>query len=179
MIEARELTKRYGGSTAVHSLGFTIAPGTVTGFLDPNGAGKSTTMRMILGLDRPTSGTVTIDGKPYRSRASPIHTLRALLDAKAVDGGRTPANHLLWLAHSNGINRSRVTEVLDIVGLADVADRRVGSYSLGMNQRLGIGAALLGDPQVLVFDEPINGLDPDGILWIRHLMRRLAMEGRT
>jgi ABC-2 type transport system ATP-binding protein len=179
MITATRLTKRYGDTTAVDGVSFAIRPGIVTGFLGPNGAGKSTTMRMILGLDAPTSGTVTVAGRPYRALSAPLHSLGALLDAGAVDGGRTAANHLLWLAQSNDIDRRRVGEVLDVVGLSDVARRRVATFSLGMKQRLGIAAALLGDPPVLMFDEPINGLDPDGILWIRKLMRSLASEGRT
>jgi ABC-2 type transport system ATP-binding protein len=163
----------------VDQASFTVQPGRVTGFLGPNGAGKSTTMRMILGLDVPTGGTVTVNGSRYRDLPTPLHSVGALLDAKAVDSGRSAANHLLWLAHSNGIEVRRVTEVLDIVGLTDVAGKRVGTFSLGMNQRLGIAAALLGDPDTLMFDEPINGLDPDGILWIRNLMKSLAAEGRT
>jgi ABC-2 type transport system ATP-binding protein len=151
----------------------------VTGFLGPNGAGKSTTMRMILGLDAPTSGTVRVDGKPYSQLTDPLRSVGALLDAKAIVGGRSAANHLTWLADSNGIARSRVVEVLGLVGLADVAGKRVGSFSLGMSQRLGIAAALLGDPETVIFDEPINGLDPEGILWIRNLMKSLASEGRT
>jgi ABC-2 type transport system ATP-binding protein len=179
MIQANQLTKRFGDTLAVDEASFTVQPGRVTGFLGPNGAGKSTTMRMILGLDVPTAGTVTVNGIPYGDLPTPLHSVGALLDAKAVDGGRTAANHLLWLAHSNGIDTRRVAEVLDIVGLTDVAGKRVGTFSLGMNQRLGIAAALLGDPETLMFDEPINGLDPDGILWIRNLMRSLASEGRT
>jgi ABC-2 type transport system ATP-binding protein len=179
MIEANHLTKRYGKTVAVDEVSFTVRPGLVTGFLGPNGAGKSTTMRMILGLDTPTSGQVHVDGKPYQQLADPLRSVGALLDAGAIVGGRTAANHLTWLADSNGIGRFRVAEVLDMVGLSDVAGRRVGTFSLGMNQRLGIAAALLGDPQTLMFDEPINGLDPEGILWIRNLMRALASEGRT
>ena len=151
----------------------------MTGFLGPNGAGKSTTMRMVLGLDAPSSGSVLVDGKPYGELADPLRSVGALLDAKAIVGGRSAANHLRWLADSNGIARHRVSDVLDIVGLSDVAAERVGTFSLGMNQRLGIAAALLGDPPTLMFDEPINGLDPDGILWIRNLMKSLAAEGRT
>ena len=151
----------------------------MTGFLGPNGAGKSTTMRMILGLDAPSAGSVLIDGKPYSQLTDPLRSVGALLDAKAIVGGRSAANHLKWLAASNGIARRRVSEVLDLVGLSDVAGKRVGTFSLGMSQRLGIAAALLGDPQTLMFDEPINGLDPDGILWIRNLMKSLASEGRT
>jgi len=179
MIQANLLTKRYGDTVAVDEASFIVQPGRVTGFLGPNGAGKSTTMRMILGLDVPTAGTVTVNGSRYRDLATPLRSVGALLDAKAVDSGRSAANHLLWLAHSNGIEVSRVAEVLDIVGLTDVAGKRVGTFSLGMNQRLGIAAALLGDPDTLMFDEPINGLDPDGILWIRNLMKSLAAEGRT
>ena len=179
MIEAKHLTKRYGKAVAVDEVSFTVKPGQVTGFLGPNGAGKSTTMRMILGLDTPTSGEVRVDGKPYRQLTDPLRSVGALLDARAIVGGRSAANHLNWLADSNGIARRRVTEVLDIVGLSDVAGKRVGTFSLGMNQRLGIAAALIGDPDTLMFDEPINGLDPEGILWIRNLMRSLAAEGRT
>ncbi len=179
MIEAKNLTKRYGRATAVDGVSFTVRPGQVTGFLGPNGAGKSTTMRMILGLDTPTSGDVRVDGMPYRQLANPLRSVGALLDAKAVVGGRSAANHLNWLADSNGIARRRVTEVLDLVGLTDVAKKRVGAFSLGMSQRLGIAAALIGDPETLIFDEPINGLDPEGILWIRNLMKSLASEGRT
>jgi ABC-2 type transport system ATP-binding protein len=179
MIEARHLTKRYGKTAAVNEVSFTVRPGQVTGFLGPNGAGKSTTMRMILGLDDPTSGEVTVDGKPYHQLTNPLRSVGALLDPRAIVGGRSAANHLLWLADSNGIARRRVADVLDIVGLSDVAGKRVGTFSLGMNQRLGIAAALLGDPETLIFDEPINGLDPEGILWIRNLMKSLASEGRT
>ena len=179
MIEARHLTKRYGKTVAVDEASFTVRPGQVTGFLGPNGAGKSTTMRMILGLDEPTSGDVTVDGQPYHQLTNPLRSVGALLDPKAIVGGRSAANHLLWLADSNGIARRRVADVLDMVGLTDVAGQRVGAFSLGMNQRLGIAAALLGDPETLIFDEPINGLDPEGILWIRNLMRSLASEGRT
>ena len=179
MIEARHLTKHYGKTVAVDDVSFVVQPGRVTGFLGPNGAGKSTTMRMVLGLDAPSSGSVLIDGKPYAELADPLRSVGALLDAKAIVGGRSAANHLMWLADSNGIARRRVGEVLDIVGLSDVAGKRVGTFSLGMNQRLGIAAALLGDPHTVMFDEPINGLDPDGILWIRNLMKSLAFEGRT
>ena len=179
MIEARHLTKRYGKTVAVDEASFTVRPGQVTGFLGPNGAGKSTTMRMILGLDEPTSGDVTVDGKPYHQLTNPLRSVGALLDPKAIVGGRSAANHLVWLADSNGIARRRVADVLDMVGLTDVAGQRVGAFSLGMTQRLGIAAALLGDPETLIFDEPINGLDPEGILWIRNLMRSLASEGRT
>ena len=179
MIEAKHLTKRYGKTVAVNEVSFTVKPGQVTGFLGPNGAGKSTTMRMILGLDAPTSGEVRVDGKPYNQLAEPLRSVGALLDAKAIVGGRSAANHLMWLADSNGIARRRVSEVLDIVGLSDVAGKKVGTFSLGMNQRLGIAAALLGDPDTVMFDEPINGLDPEGILWIRNFMKALASEGRT
>jgi ABC-2 type transport system ATP-binding protein len=179
MIEAQHLSKHYGRAVAVDDVSFAIQPGRVTGFLGPNGAGKSTTMRMILGLDTPSCGSVTVNGKPYRQLTDPLRSVGALLDAKAIVGGRTAANHLKWLADSNGINRRRVTEALDMVGLSDVAGKRVGTFSLGMNQRLGIAAALIGDPDTLMFDEPINGLDPDGILWIRNLMKSLAAEGRT
>jgi ABC-2 type transport system ATP-binding protein len=179
MIEAQLLTKRYGKTVAVDGASFTVQPGRVTGFLGPNGAGKSTTMRMILGLDAPSSGQVRVNGKPYAQLADPLRSVGALLDAKAIVGSRTAANHLKWLADSNEIDRRRVSEVLDIVGLSDVATKRVGTFSLGMSQRLGIAAALIGDPETVMFDEPINGLDPDGILWIRNLMKSLASEGRT
>lgn len=179
MIEARNLTKRYGPTVAVDDLTFTLHPGTVTGFLGPNGAGKTTTMRMILGLDRPTRGTVTVNGKPYRNLASPLHEVGALLDAKALHGGRSARSHLRCLAASNAIPAGRVTEVLGIVGLGGVAGRRSAGFSLGMSQRLGIAAALLGDPGILIFDEPVNGLDPEGILWMRTMMKTLAAEGRT
>jgi ABC-2 type transport system ATP-binding protein len=179
MIEARGLVKRYGATAAVNDLSFTIRPGLVTGFLGPNGAGKTTTMRLILGLDRPSAGTVTINGKPYAASPAPMHEVGALLDAGAVHGGRTARNHLLGLAQTNGISRRRVDEVLGVVGLTDVAGKRTRGFSLGMRQRLGIAAALLGDPRILMFDEPVNGLDPEGILWIRNLMRSLAAEGRT
>jgi ABC-2 type transport system ATP-binding protein len=179
MIEAIGLTKRYGTTVAVDDLSFTIAPGRVTGFLGPNGAGKSTTMRMILGLDRPTSGRALIDGKPYAELDRPLRTVGALLDAKWVHPNRSAKAHLQWLAKSNGLPDRRVGEVLDMVGLTAVAKRRAGGFSLGMSQRLGIAGALLGDPQVLLFDEPVNGLDPEGILWIRQFMQSLAAEGRT
>ncbi len=179
MIEARAVSKRYGGKTAVDDLTFTVKPGVVTGFLGPNGAGKSTTIRMIMGLDAPTSGTVTVNGKAYRRHAAPLHEVGALLEAKAVHTGRSAYNHLLALALSTGIPRRRVNEVIDLVGLQDVARKRVGGFSLGMGQRLGVAAALLGDPATLVLDEPVNGLDPQGILWIRNLLRGLAAEGRT
>jgi ABC-2 type transport system ATP-binding protein len=179
MIEARQLTKRYGGTLAVDDLSFDVRPGMVTGFLGPNGAGKTTTMRIILGLDHPNEGQVTIDGRRYRDLPAPLHEVGALLDAKAVHGGRSAYNHLLCLAQSNGIPRRRVDEVLGIVGLQTAARKRSGTFSLGMGQRLGIAAALLGDPGVLMFDEPVNGLDPEGIVWVRTLMRALAAEGRT
>lgn len=179
MIEAVGLTKRYGAKTAVYNLSFQVRPGTVTGFLGPNGSGKSTTMRMILGLDRPTAGHVTVGGHPFRRLPNAPRQVGALLDAKAVHGGRSARNHLLSLAQLSGIPAARVDEVLGVVGLQDVARRRSSGYSLGMGQRLGIAAALLGDPQVLLFDEPVNGLDPEGILWVRNLMKQLASEGRT
>jgi ABC-2 type transport system ATP-binding protein len=179
MIEARAVTKRYGDKTAVDDLTFTVRPGVVTGFLGPNGAGKSTTMRMILGLDAPTSGGVTVNGKHYAEHTAPLHEVGALLEAKAVHSGRSAYYHLLSLALTTGIPRRRVDEVIDMVGLRDVARRRVGGFSLGMGQRLGVAAALLGDPATLVLDEPVNGLDPEGILWIRTLLRALAAEGRT
>ncbi|UOR03292.1 ABC transporter ATP-binding protein [Leucobacter allii] len=179
MIEARGLTKRYGARTAVDDATFTIRPGAVTGFLGPNGAGKSTTMRMIVGLDRPTSGTVTVHGHRYADAAAPLSELGALLDAKGVHPGRSARSHLRALAATHGIPDRRVDEVLERTGLAGVARRRVGGFSLGMGQRLGIAAALLGDPEVLILDEPVNGLDPDGVLWVRQLLRHLAAEGRT
>ncbi|MCS0606121.1 ATP-binding cassette domain-containing protein, partial [Streptomyces sp. LP11] len=179
MIEAVGLTKRYGDKTAVYNLSFQVRPGAVTGFLGPNGSGKSTTMRMILGLDNPTSGSVTIGGYPYRRLPNAPRQVGALLDAKAVHGGRSARSHLLSLAQLSGIPARRVDEVLGVVGLHEVAKRRSKGFSLGMGQRLGIAAALLGDPQVLLFDEPVNGLDPEGILWVRNLMKALAAEGRT
>jgi len=179
MIEVRELTKRYGSAVAVDGLSFTVRPGRVTGFLGPNGAGKSTTMRVILGLDAPTAGWATVNGQPYQRLARPLHQAGALLDAGAVHGGRTARDHLLAIAASNGIGARRVAEVLGLVGLDSAAGRRVRGFSLGMKQRLGIAAALLGDPPVLMFDEPVNGLDPEGIAWIRGLLKSLAGEGRT
>jgi len=179
MIEAVGLTKRYGRTLAVDDLSFTVQTGSATGFLGPNGAGKSTTMRMILGLDAPTAGQVRIDGKRYRDLREPLRMVGALLDAKWVHPNRSARAHLRWLARSNKLPARRVDEVLELVGLSDVAGRRAGGFSLGMSQRLGIAAALLGDPQVLLFDEPVNGLDPEGILWIRRFMHRLADEGRT
>ena len=179
MIEVRGLTKRYGPKTAVDDLSFVIEPGRVTGFLGPNGAGKTTTMRCILGLDYPNEGTITVDGKAYQDLAFPMREMGALLDAKAVHGGRSAYNHLLCLAQTNGLPRRRVGEVLELVGLTEVAGKRSKGFSLGMSQRLGIAATLLGDPRMLMFDEPVNGLDPEGILWIRNLMKALAAEGRT
>ncbi|MFK8907172.1 ATP-binding cassette domain-containing protein [Streptomyces sp. YS-3] len=179
MIEVSELTKCYGGNTAVDHLSFTVRPGQVTGFLGPNGAGKSTTLRMILGLDAPTTGTATVNGVPFHRHARGLRHVGALLDAAQIHGGRSAAAHLAALARSNGIPRRRVDEVLGEVGLAEVANRRIGGFSLGMKQRLGIATALLGDPPVLMFDEPINGMDPEGVLWVRTLFRRLAAEGRT
>ncbi|MFB9573195.1 ABC transporter ATP-binding protein [Streptomyces yanii] len=179
MIEANELTKRYGATTAVDRLTFIVRPGHVTGFLGPNGAGKSTTLRMILGLNDPSSGTVTVDGQPFRGRPRGLRHVGALLDAHDVHGGRSARSHLSALAHSNGLPRRRVDEVLEEVGLTAAARRRIGGFSLGMKQRLGIAAALLGDPPVLLFDEPLNGLDPEGVLWVRGLFHRLAAEGRT
>ncbi len=179
MIEVNELTKRYGDTTAVRDLSFTVRPGHVTGFLGPNGAGKTTTMRVLLGLDAPTAGSATIDGVPFGRHRRGLRHAGALLDAGQAHPGRTAAAHLAALARSNGLPRRRVDEVLDEVGLADAAGRRVGGFSLGMRQRLGIAAALLGDPPVLIFDEPVNGLDPEGVVWVRHLFRALAAEGRT
>ncbi|MFI5667474.1 ABC transporter ATP-binding protein [Streptomyces sp. NPDC051704] len=179
MIELEGLTKRFGAKTAVDHLSFQVRPGVVTGFLGPNGAGKSTTMRMMLDLDNPTSGTVRIDGKHYRDLPEPLKHIGALLDAKAMNGGRSAYNNLLCLAQSNRIPERRVAEVLDLVGLTAVAKKKSKGFSLGMGQRLGIASALLGDPEILMFDEPVNGLDPEGILWIRNLMKGLAAEGRT
>jgi len=179
MIEARDLTKRYGDKTAVDHLSFTVEPGKVTGFLGPNGAGKSTTMRLLLGLDAPQGGTATIDGRPYRDLARPLRTVGALLEAKSIHSGRSARNHLLFLAQTQGLPSSRVDAVLGLVGLHDVARKRAGGFSLGMSQRLGIAAAMLGDPQVLLLDEPVNGLDPEGVLWVRNLMKQLASEGKT
>jgi len=179
MIEAQGLTKRYGDKTAVDDITFTIPPGSVTGFLGPNGAGKSTTMRMIMGLDRPTHGTVTVNGKPYAKHRSPLSEVGALLDAKAVHPGRSARSHLRTMAATHGISTRRVDEVIDMTGLSTVATKRVGAFSLGMGQRLGIASAMLGDPRTLILDEPVNGLDPEGVLWVRHLVRQLAAEGRT
>src|ERR1017187_6882853 len=179
MIEARDLTKRYGDKLAVDHLSFTVEASRVTGFLGPNGAGKSTTMRLILGLSRPQAGMATINGKRYADLAVPLRTVGALLEAKAMHTGRSAYNHLLFLAQTQGLPRSRVDQVLDLVGLKEVAHKRTGGFSLGMSQRVGIAVAMLGDPEVLVLDEPVNGLDPEGILWIRNLMKALAAEGRT
>ncbi len=179
MIEARDLTKRFGDKLAVDHLSFSVQPGRVTGFLGPNGAGKSTTMRLILGLDRPGGGTATINGVPYARLPQPLLTVGALLEAKSVHTGRSARNHLLFLAQTQGLPASRVDTVLELVGLRDVAGKRAGGFSLGMSQRLGVAAAMLGDPKVLLLDEPVNGLDPEGVLWIRNLMKQLAGEGRT
>jgi ABC-2 type transport system ATP-binding protein len=179
MIELKDLSKRYGDTLAVDALSFTVAPGRVTGFLGPNGAGKSTTMRMILGLDAPSGGKVTVNGRPYRDLPAPMREIGALLDAKAIQGGRSAYNHLRWVAQAAGLPRTRVDEVLELVGLREVASRKAGGFSLGMSQRLGIATALLGDPETLILDEPVNGLDPDGIRWIRSLLQHLASEGRT
>jgi ABC-2 type transport system ATP-binding protein len=179
MIEADHLTKRYGDRLAVDDLTFTVKPGVVTGFLGPNGAGKSTTMRMILGLDAPTSGHATVNGKPYRDLAAPLNEIGAMLEARAIHTGRSAYHHLLAMAQTHGIPRRRVDEVIDLVGLGSVARKRVGSFSLGMGQRLGIASALLGDPHTVILDEPANGLDPEGILWIRTLLKDLAADGRT
>ncbi len=179
MIEAHGLTKTYGRKNAVDGISFTVQPGKVTGFLGPNGAGKSTTMRMVMGLDRPTAGTVTVNGRPYAAHRAPLTEVGALLDAKAVHTGRSAAHHLAAVAATHGIGKARVTEVIEMTGLASVAGKRVGGFSLGMGQRLGIAAALLGDPRTLILDEPVNGLDPEGVLWVRNLVRHLAGEGRT
>jgi ABC-2 type transport system ATP-binding protein len=179
MIEAHELTKRYGDKTVVDRLSFTVKPGEVTGFLGPNGAGKSTTMRMILGLDAPTSGQVTVNGRTYARHAAPLHEIGALLEAKSVHPGRSAVGHLTALALTHGIARSRVDAVIELAGLESVANQRVGAFSLGMGQRLGIATALLGDPEVIMLDEPVNGLDPEGVLWIRNLLADLAAEGRA
>lgn len=178
-IEVSDLTKHYGETVAVDHLTFTVEPGRVTGFLGPNGAGKSTAMRLILGLDRPDEGAATIGATPYQELAEPLDTVGALLEARAVHPGRSAYHHLLWMAQTQGISRRRVHEVLDLVGLTEVARKRAGTFSLGMGQRLGIAVALLGDPAVLVLDEPVNGLDPEGVLWIRTLLKQLAAEGRT
>jgi ABC-2 type transport system ATP-binding protein len=179
MIEVTDLSKRFADKVAVDHLSFTVEPGRVTGFLGPNGAGKSTTMRLIVGLDHPTGGSATINGKRYAELPTPLRTVGALLEAKSVHSGRSARNHLLFLAQSQGLPPSRVDEMLDLVGLREVAKKRAGGFSLGMGQRLGVAAALLGDPQVLLLDEPVNGLDPEGVLWIRNLMKQLASEGRT
>ncbi len=179
MIEVEHVTKRYGAKTAVEDLTFSVRPGIVTGFLGPNGAGKSTTMRVILGLDRPTSGKATVNGQAYRDLPAPLHAVGAMLEARAIHTGRSAYHHLVAMAQTHGIGRRRVQEVIDLVGLNDVARKRAGGFSLGMGQRLGIAAALLGDPATLILDEPANGLDPEGILWIRTLLKRLAGEGRT
>lgn len=179
MIEALGLTKRYGDKTAVDGITFTVRPGIVTGFLGPNGAGKSTTMRMILGLDAPTAGSVTVNGKSYADLRAPLHEVGALLEARAVHTGRSATDHLRAMAATSGIGRHRVEEVIDMAALREVAGKRAGAFSLGMGQRLGIASALLGDPATLMLDEPVNGLDPDGILWVRTLLRQLADEGRT
>jgi ABC-2 type transport system ATP-binding protein len=179
VIEARALTKDYGDKRAVDDLTFTVRPGIVTGFLGPNGSGKSTTMRLILGLDRPTAGDVTVNGKHYREHEAPLHEVGALLEARSIHTGRSARNHLLALAQTHGIARSRVNELIDFVGLRDVARERAGKFSLGMGQRLGIASALLGDPHTVILDEPVNGLDPEGIHWMRTMLKQLAAEGRT
>src|SRR5881275_2740432 len=179
MIEARALVKEYGDKRAVDDLSFTVRPGFVTGFLGPNGSGKSTTMRLILGLDAPTAGSVTVNGKHYREHRAPLHEVGALLEARSLHTGRSAYNHLLALAQTHGIARRRVDELIDLVGLHEVAKKRAGKFSLGMGQRLGIAAALLGDPKTVMLDEPVNGLDPEGIHWVRHLLKGLAAEGRT
>ncbi|MGW3128954.1 ATP-binding cassette domain-containing protein [Streptomyces sp. NPDC001123] len=179
MIEARQLTKRYGEKTAVDGLDFVVRPGTVTGFLGPNGAGKSTTMRMIVGLDAPSGGSVTVNGKRYARHSAPLQEIGALLEARSVHPGRSAFDHLMVQAHTHGIPRRRVEEVIELTGLQAVARKRAGAFSLGMGQRLGIAAALLGDPATVMLDEPVNGLDPDGVLWIRNLLTQLAEDGRT
>ncbi|MFF9913642.1 ABC transporter ATP-binding protein [Streptomyces sp. NPDC013457] len=179
MIRAEELTKRYGDRTVVQDLSFTVRPGTITGFLGPNGAGKSTTLRMLLGLDAPTRGRATVGGRAYAAHPAPLTQVGALLEARSIHPGRSAHHHLMALAHTHGIPRSRVEHVLGLTGLAEVARRRVKGFSLGMGQRLGIAAALLGDPETVVLDEPVNGLDPEGVLWIRTLLKSLAAEGRT
>jgi ABC-2 type transport system ATP-binding protein len=179
MIEAQALSKHYGDTIAVDDLSFTVQPGLVTGFLGPNGAGKSTTMRLILGLDRATSGSVTVNGSPYAAHRRPLTEVGALLEAKAIHGGRSAYNHLLAIAQTNHIDRKRIDEVLELVGLDTVAKKRTGGFSLGMGQRLGIATALLGDPSILILDEPVNGLDPEGILWIRNLLKHVAAQGKT
>jgi ABC-2 type transport system ATP-binding protein len=179
MIEVKNLSKRYGDKLAVDGLDFVVQPGMVTGFLGPNGAGKSTTMRLIAGLDEPSGGSVRVNGRAYRSAVAPMAELGVLLEARAVHTGRSARNHLLALAQTNGISRRRVDEVIDMVGLREVAGKRVGGFSLGMGQRLGVASAMLGDPKVVVLDEPVNGLDPEGVLWIRNLLKALAADGRT
>jgi ABC-2 type transport system ATP-binding protein len=179
MIEARQLTKRYGDKTAVDGVDFMVRPGAVTGFLGPNGAGKSTTMRMIIGLDAPTAGTVTVNGRRYAQHSAPLHEVGALLEARSIHPGRSAFDHLMALAYTHGISRARVAEVIELTGLQSVARKRAGAFSLGMGQRLGIAAALLGDPRTIMLDEPVNGLDPEGVLWIRTLLTGLAAEGRT
>ncbi|MEO7349117.1 MAG: ATP-binding cassette domain-containing protein, partial [Terrimesophilobacter sp.] len=179
MIEIHGLTKRYGATTAVDDITATIRPGMVTGFLGPNGAGKSTTMRTVIGLDLPSAGSVTVNGKRYDEHRAPMHEVGALLDAKAIHTGRTAYNHLLAMAATHGIGKARVHEVIAMTGLESVAKKRVGGFSLGMGQRLGIAVALLGDPQTLILDEPVNGLDPEGVIWVRELTKHLASQGRT
>ena len=179
MIEVKDLVKKYGPTTAVDHLTFTVEPGRITGFLGPNGAGKSTTMRLILGLDRPSAGSALIDGRPYHDLRDPLRHVGALLEARAVHGGRTAFNHLLYLAQTQGVPKRRVSEVLELVGLKAVAGKRTKGFSLGMGQRLGIAAALIADPRILILDEPVNGLDPEGVVWIRELLKALASEGRT
>ncbi len=179
MIEVHGLTKRYGSKVAVDDATFSVRPGMVTGFLGPNGAGKSTTMRMIVGLDRPSAGSAVVNGKRYAAHHAPLHEVGALLEAKAVHSGRSASNHLFAMAATHGIGKARVSEVIEMTGLQSVASKRVGGFSLGMGQRLGIASALLGDPQTLILDEPVNGLDPEGVLWVRNLVRHLAGQGRT
>ncbi len=179
MIEVTNVTKRYGEKVAVSDLSFKVEPGVVTGFLGPNGSGKSTTMRLILGLDAPNSGRTLVNGRPYRDHVAPLHEVGALLEARSVHTGRSAYNHLLAMAQTHGIARSRVDELIDLVGLSEVAHKRAGGFSLGMGQRLGIASALLGDPHTVMLDEPVNGLDPEGIQWVRKLLQRLASEGRT
>jgi ABC-2 type transport system ATP-binding protein len=179
VIEVTDVTKRYGGKVAVRDLTFSVRPGIVTGFLGPNGAGKSTTMRVILGLDAPNEGQAVVNGKPYRDHVAPLHEVGALLEARSVHTGRSASNHLLALAQTHGIGRGRVDELIEMVGLREVARKRAGGFSLGMGQRLGIASALLGDPHTVMFDEPVNGLDPEGIQWVRNLLKKLASEGRT
>ncbi|HTE62404.1 MAG TPA: ATP-binding cassette domain-containing protein, partial [Solirubrobacteraceae bacterium] len=179
MIEIEHVSKRYGEKLAVDDISFVVKPGTVTGFLGPNGAGKSTTMRMIVGLDAPSAGTIRVNGRAYRDFQAPLHEVGAMLEARAIHTGRSAFNHLLAMAQTHGFGRARVQEVIELVGLDDVARKRAGGFSLGMGQRLGIASALLGDPRTLILDEPANGLDPEGILWIRTLLKQLASEGRT